>query len=52
MDNKHIINLKNFTKMKKETVIKILKVAATVIGMIIGFLGGNVSAQIVNNLIF
>ncbi len=38
--------------MKKETVIQILKVAATVIGMIIGFLGGNASAQIINNLMF
>lgn len=38
--------------MKKEIWIKVLKVVSTVIGMIIGFLGGNASAQIINNLIF
>lgn len=38
--------------MKKEIWIKILKVASTVIGMIIGFLGGSASAHIINTLIF
>lgn len=38
--------------MKKETWKKVLQIASTIIGMIIGFLGGEASAEVVfNNLI-